>query len=242
MNDQSTVLIIEDDKAIVDLLTIHLQDQGYRTSSFRNGAEGLKAASTGGFDFVILDIMLPGLDGLSVCRKIREIDISTPILMLTAKTDEIDKIVGLEIGADDYVTKPFSIRELIARIRALQRRSEAASRKEPEAKVTELRICGDLRIHTGKRTVNGRAGPIELTTKEFDLLKVMSDHPGRAFSREELLELVWGYQYDGYLHTVNSHINRLRGKIEADPSHPVLIETVWGFGYRLAENPDGDDS
>lgn len=242
MIGQRKALIIEDDRAIVDLLVMNLQDQGYITESSRNGVQGLEMVLSGGYDLVILDIMLPGLDGLSICRKIRERDLSTPVLMLTAKTDEIDKIVGLEIGADDYVTKPFSIRELIARIRALQRRAEARNEKETDLGLPSVRQMGGISIDIDRRSTQGRSGTIDLTTKEFDLLRVMSDHPGRAFSREELLEMVWGYQYEGYLHTVNSHINRLRAKIEDDPAHPQIVETVWGFGYRLADGGKDDES
>ena len=233
MSPPRKALIIEDDGAIIDLIRMHLGDQGYETTSFRNGSEGLEIALSNRFDLIILDIMLPGLDGLSICRKIRERDEGTPILMLTAKTDEIDKIVGLEVGADDYVTKPFSIRELIARVRALQRRAEARNNPE-KSSAPRISEFGELRIDAEQRIVQVRGEKVDLTAKEFDLLKVMGDQPGRAFTREELLEQVWGYRYGGYSHTVNSHINRLRSKIEADPASPDFIKTVWGFGYRLA--------
>jgi DNA-binding response OmpR family regulator len=197
-------------------------------------------ALSGKFDIILLDLMLPGLDGLSVCRKIREQDSSIPILMLTAKSDEVDKIVGLEIGADDYITKPFSIRELIARIRAALRRRDTNREDAPDSSTRTERCFGPLCIDLERRLAHSAGRKLELTAKEFDLLAALSEHPGKAFTRQELLEQVWGYQYQGYSHTVNSHINRLRSKIETDPTHPLIIETVWGYGYRLAGgNVDG---
>ena len=234
MNAPPTILILEDDAAIVDILNLHLRDQGYETTSCSNGADGLLKALEGNFDLFLLDLMLPGLDGLSVCRRIREQNRTTPILMLTAKSDEIDKIVGLEVGADDYITKPFSIRELTARIRAALRRSEKFRIDTPEPVTGTVRQIGSMSIDIERRLFYIGETKIDLTSKEFDLLALLSDHPGKAFTRQELLEQVWGYQYQGYSHTVNSHINRLRAKIEQDPSHPQVIETVWGYGYRLA--------
>jgi len=175
-----------------------------------------------------------------VCRRIRESDSRLPVLILSAKSDEVDKIVGLEIGADDYITKPFSVRELVERVRAMLRRarSEPSSNKERETQ----RRFGRLEIDTERRIVSIAGETVELTAKEFDLLVTLSDQPGRAFSRQELLELVWGYHYAGYSHTVNSHINRLRAKIEPDPAKPKYIETVWGFGYRLATDYSGESA
>ena len=178
--------------------------------------------------------MLPELDGLEVCKRIRTQDPYLPILMLTAKAEELDKVLGLELGADDYLTKPFSIRELIARVKALFRRIEVEQESRRRDATQPLRY-GDLTLEPEKRKVTLRDQTIELTAKEFDLLMLFAQHPGRAYSRQELLDLVWGYQYAGYSHTVNTHINRLRSKIEDDPSAPRYIKTVWGLGYRFAE-------
>jgi DNA-binding response OmpR family regulator len=178
--------------------------------------------------------MLPGMSGTEVCRQLREKERTTPILMLTAKSEERDKVLGLDLGADDYVTKPFSIRELLARVRALLRRVELDQPEEAPAEIA----FGDLVIEPAKRKVQVAGENVELTAKEFDLLNLFAQHPGRAFSRQELLDKVWGYQYAGYSHTVNSHINRLRSKIETDPSAPRYVQTVWGVGYRFAEEGD----
>jgi DNA-binding response OmpR family regulator len=194
-------------------------------------------ALKGDYRLVILDLMLPGLDGLEVCKRIRKERDTLPILMLTARSEEFDKVLGLELGADDYLTKPFSIRELVARIKAIVRRSSrsGAGAAAPTAAAIEIH---DLSIHLEKRRVIQEDRTIELTPKEFDLLVLFASHPGRVFTRDELLNQVWGYQFEGYGHTVNSHINRLRSKIERDPSEPELITTVWGVGYRFAE-PEG---
>jgi DNA-binding response OmpR family regulator len=175
--------------------------------------------------------MLPGLNGFDVCRKIRESS-KTPVLMLTARSEEVDKVLGLELGADDYITKPFSIREFLARVKAVIRRTESFSGSGGEG--DEQILHGELRIELDKRLVFVSERPVELTAKEFDLLVLFARNPGRAYNRQQLLDLVWGYQFEGYQHTVNSHINRLRGKIELDPSDPKYIQTVWGFGYRFA--------
>lgn len=241
MSSAASILILEDDTAIVDLITMHLGDHGYKTTSSQNGVEGLTLARSGSFDLIILDIMLPGLDGLSICRQIRSENSRTPILMLTAKSDEVDRIVGLEIGADDYITKPFSVRELVARVRAMLRRMETLHVEPTRRQSGSTRQIGNITIDLEKRIVQSGGQKIDLTPKEFDLLAVLSEHPGKAFSRQELLELVWGYRYTGYSHTVNSHINRLRAKIEEDPAKPVFVETVWGFGYRLAGEKTGEE-
>lgn len=230
----STILIIEDDADIANLLDIHLGDLGYQTETASDGTTGLERALSGTHALVILDLMLPGLDGLEVCKRLRAEHRTLPILMLTAKSEELDKVLGLELGADDYLTKPFSIRELMARVKALFRRIEIEqTRTQPASK--EVLAFGDLQVHPLKRKVLLRDQTLELTAKEFDLLLLFARHPGRAYNRQELLDLVWGYQYAGYSHTVNSHINRLRSKIEADPSDPRYIQTVWGVGYRFAE-------
>ncbi len=239
MAGAETVLIIEDDPDIADVVAVNLRDLGLRAERAVDGRTGLQKALEGGYALVILDLMLPGLDGRSVCTRIRERDPRTPILMLTAKSEEIDRVVGLEIGADDYVTKPFSVRELVARVKALLRRAQAEREGGPAAGANPSaapRISiGKLALDFEKRRVTLAGRTVELTVKEFDLLALLARHPGRAFSRAELLDLVWGYQFEGYEHTVNSHINRLRGKIERDPGRPVYLRTVWGIGYRFAE-------
>jgi len=185
---------------------------------------------------IILDLMLPGMDGLEICRRIRNHAHYTPILMLTSKTSELDRVLGLEVGADDYVSKPFSIRELMARVKAQFRRGEALQDSNEET--GSIRQAGDLVIDVDKRRVTLAEKQIDLTAKEFDLLLQFVDHPGRVYSRMQLLDTVWGYGHEGYEHTVNSHINRLRGKIEADPAHPTYILTVWGVGYKFNDSLD----
>jgi DNA-binding response OmpR family regulator len=234
MRDEKNALIIEDDDNLSDLLALHLADLGYTAERAYRGDEGLKKGLSRVYKLIILDLMLPGLDGFSICRQLRRKDWKTPIIMLTAKTDEIDKIIGLEIGADDYITKPFSTRELTARIKAVTRRTE-----EPKAvQDGEVLVFGNLKIDEKKRLVTVNDAPVELTAKEYDLLVKLAKNPGRPFTREQLLSSVWGYQYEGYSHTVNSHINRLRNKIERDPSAPEHIKTVWGYGYRFSENQE----
>lgn len=239
MDRNNTVLIIEDDPDIVDLLSLHLQDLGYTADRAVNGKEGLRKALDGEYILVILDLMLPGMDGLTICRKLREEKRYTPILMLTAKAEELDKIIGLELGADDYITKPFNTRELIARIKAIIRRVEQMEGKPVKEAVSAPLRFGQLTIDTVKRQVLISDQQVELTTKEFDLLVLLASNPGQAFSRQQLLSQVWGYQYEGYSHTVNSHINRLRSKIERDAAQPEYVKTVWGFGYRFAEIEEG---
>ncbi len=231
---EATILVIEDDPDIADLLKIHLSDLGYAVDRAADGKTGLEKALQGNHVLVILDLMLPELDGLEVCKRIRAQNPYLPILMLTAKAEELDKVLGLELGADDYLTKPFSLRELIARVKALFRRIEIEQESRQRDTAQPLRF-GDLIVDPEKRKVTLRDHTIELTAKEFDLLMLFAQHPGRAYSRQELLDLVWGYQYAGYSHTVNTHINRLRSKIEDDPSAPRYVKTVWGLGYRFAE-------
>jgi DNA-binding response OmpR family regulator len=180
--------------------------------------------------------MLPGTDGFDICKRLRAQNQSTPVLMITAKTEEVDKVLGLELGADDYITKPFSIREVLARVKAIFRRVEVDQREAGRSPDEPIRV-GNLRVEPEKRKVTRDGETIDLTSKEFDLLLLFVKNPGRAYSRQELLDEVWGYQYSGYSHTVNTHINRLRNKIEPDPSEPTYVKTVWGVGYRFAE-PD----
>lgn len=229
------VLVIEDDLNIAELVGIHLKDLNCEVTCIHEGKKGLLSAFDNAFDLIILDIMLPELDGVEICRRLRAEKILTPILMLTARTHEIDKVLGLETGADDYLTKPFSIRELIARVKAIFRRMEMGSSENRTGKKAEVIPCGNLQIDMDKRKVMKNKGRIELTPKEFDLLVLLAKNPGRTYSRERILNLVWGYEFEGYEHTVNSHINRLRAKIEENLSHPKYILTTWGVGYRFAD-------
>jgi DNA-binding response OmpR family regulator len=233
MATMTSILLVEDDPDIASLLDLHLSDEGYDVDIVTEGNEGLERALSEEYALVILDIMLPGMDGFDICREIRAEKRSLPILMLTAKTEEIDKVLGLELGADDYITKPFSIREVLARVKAIFRRIEydQEAARQPEQQIT----IADLVVDPEKRKVMLRGDTLELTNKEFDLLLLFVQHPGKAYSRQELLDEVWGYQYSGYSHTVNTHINRLRNKIEDDPSDPHYVKTVWGVGYRFAE-------
>ena len=229
------VLVVEDDESIVDLLTIHLEDLGFDVFSEDHGVLGLGKAQNEDFDLIILDIMLPGMDGMEICKRIRMEDRVTPIMMLTSRSEELDKVLGLELGADEYITKPFSIREFIARVKAIFRRMEVdAESSAPKAAPTAINI-ESLSIDSEKRRVTLNGQSIELTAKEFDLLYLFASHPGKAYSRQQLLDLIWGYQFSGYEHTVNSHINRLRSKIEKDPADPRYIQTVWSVGYRFVD-------
>ncbi|WP_127132078.1 response regulator transcription factor [Pseudoflavitalea rhizosphaerae] len=229
------VLIIEDDPDIVELLNIHLLDLGCAVMTAGSGQEGLSAFSGSQFDLIILDIMLPGISGLEVCRKIRQSDRQTPVLMLTARSEEIDKVMGLEIGADDYLTKPFSIREFIARVKVIFRRNEERSISPQEEKSDSRISYGNLEIDIEKRKVTLANTRVDLSPREFELLALLASNPGTSYSRKRLLNLVWGYDFEGYEHTVNSHINRLRGKIETDVANPKFILTTWGVGYRFNE-------
>jgi two-component system, OmpR family, alkaline phosphatase synthesis response regulator PhoP len=234
------VLIIEDDADIADLLELHLKDLDLSLDRADDGEFGLQKALENDYELVILDLMLPKLNGLDVCKGIREKKKSLPILMLTAKSEEFDKVLGLELGADDYLTKPFSIRELIARIKAIIRRVNAVIEDQVSSDIKELSF-GPLIINMEKRKVLLNGISIELTAKEFDLLALFASNPGKAYTRENLLNIVWGYQFTGYEHTVNSHINRLRAKIENDPANPKFIKTVWGVGYKFAEHEDFEE-
>jgi two-component system alkaline phosphatase synthesis response regulator PhoP len=226
------VLVIEDDKDIAELISIHLTDLVCEIKHCANGESGLAMAIDESFELIILDIMLPGIDGLEVCKKLRAQEIITPILMLTAKSEEIDKVLGLEIGADDYLTKPFSIREFVARVKAILRRQRIHEKVGDQIISNTLRV-ESLVIDQNKRKVKLDGNRVELTPKEYDLLILLATHPGKSYSREDLLNLIWGYEFSGYEHTVNSHINRLRSKIESDFSKPRYILTTWGVGYRF---------
>jgi DNA-binding response OmpR family regulator len=216
---------------------MNIEDLGLQTKQVHDGETGLHHAMLGVYDLVILDVMMPKMDGITVCKKIRENDSFTPILMLTAKAEEIDRVLGLELGADDYMTKPFSMRELAARVKALLRRSQAVrppSTDEQESEDDKVQI-GDLLMDFKKHRTLINGAELDLTVKEFELLGLFVRNPGRAYSRADLLNLVWGYNFEGYEHTVNTHINRIRNKIESDPANPRYLLTVWGIGYRFAE-------
>ncbi|MFT7560392.1 MAG: DNA-binding response OmpR family regulator [Flavobacteriales bacterium] len=226
------VLVIEDQDDIGALIAVNLESLNYEITRASTGTDGYQKASSERFDLILLDIMLPGMDGLEVCKKLRQESNYTPILMLTAKKSEADRVVGLEVGADDYLTKPFSVRELQARAKALLRR--VAFMSDTEDKDDGDEICIDaLKIYKSKREVIMAGKNIALTAKEFDLLLYLAVYPGKVFTREQLLNAVWGYQHSGYEHTVNSHINRLRAKLEQDPANPKYVLTVWGVGYKF---------
>lgn len=229
------VLVVEDDSNIIDLLEIHLKDLDCELERALRGDDGLRIGLAGRFDLIVLDLMLPGIDGLEVCRQLRGKEVHTPILMLTAKTEEIDKVLGLEMGADDYMTKPFSVREFIARVKAIFRRQERLRTKTASFEGARLLVLEELSIDLDKRKVMLHGQRVELSPKEFDLLSLLASSPGKSYDRGKILNLVWGYDFDGYEHTVNSHINRLRGKIEPDLQHPKFILTTWGVGYRFNE-------
>lgn len=226
------VLLVEDDLHITELVSIHLKDMECEVSAETTGTAGATRALNESFDLIILDIMLPGVDGIEILRQLRAEKISTPVLMLTAKSEEIDKVLGLETGADDYMTKPFSVREFIARVKAIFRRTKF-NESEEEGSAGEILTFDNLTINLQKRKVSLDNEKVELTPKEFDMLLLMARKPGRIFSRNDLLNQVWGYNYEGYEHTVNSHINRLRNKIEKDPNEPIFILTSWGVGYKF---------
>ncbi|TAM10745.1 MAG: response regulator transcription factor [Nevskiaceae bacterium] len=230
------ILCVEDNPDIGKLLTTILGDAGYRVDWVADGHQALERWPQAAL--ILLDLMLPGIDGLSVCREIRKQDAAVPLIMLTAKAGTQDVVRGLEIGADDYITKPFDSRILLARVQALLRR-RGGMPGGPDALAEQAPIvCGDLVIHSSRHRVTLGGRVLALTAKEFALLALFARHPGRAFSRGELLNRVWGPEFDGFDHTVNTHINRLRGKIENDPGRPCHIHTVWGVGYRFDDAPD----
>jgi len=231
-----SALIIEDDPNLAELVQLHLRDVSLSADIADDGVTGFEMFKQGEYALVVLDIMLPRKDGLAVCRDIRRLPGYVPILMLTAKSTELDRVRGLETGADDYLTKPFSVRELVARARALLRRVDALTPESSNGTDDGVIERGSMRIDVGKRQVNVDGEDVALTAKEFDLLTHFARNPGQVFNRVQLLDQVWGYNHEGYEHTVNSHINRLRAKIESDPAKPSYILTVWGVGYKFAEN------
>ena len=226
------ILIIEDDPEIIKLLEIHLTDLIYSTAKAMDGEVGLQMALKNDYDLILLDLTLPTIDGVEICKQVRSKK-NTPIIMLTAKSEEIDRVLGLEMGADDYITKPFSIRELLARVKAVMRRTSAS--KDENANSFVISAEG-LLIDIDKRKVVLEDKRVELSPKEFELLVLMASNPGRNYTRTELLDMIWGYNFEGYEHTVNSHINRLRAKIESDMANPTYILTTWGVGYKFNED------
>lgn len=231
------VLLVEDDAHIADLLTLHLRDEGLEVMHCARGDDGLRQLERGGWDALVLDIMLPGVDGLEICRRARAMARYTPIIIISARSSEVQRILGLEIGADDYLAKPFSVLELVARVKALLRRVEALA-QNARLESGSLTIAG-LAMDPVARDARLHGARLDLTPREFDLLYFFARQPGKVFSRMDLLNAVWGYQHEGYEHTVNTHINRLRAKIETDPAQPARILTVWGRGYKFAEAGEG---
>ena len=233
-----SILVAEDQADIRDLLVMNLRNAAYEVTAVADGVAALESQREHASDLLILDLMMPGLDGLEVCKSLRARGRTAPILMLTAKSTELDRVLGLELGADDYLTKPFSLAELLARVKALLRRAELlrAAQANAQAQPSLLRN-GHLEIAPAKRSVRYRGGLLDFTALEYDLLLYFAQHPGDVFSRAQLLDAVWGYSHDGYEHTVTTHINRLRAKLEADPMRPELILTVRGAGYKMREAP-----
>ncbi|WP_349604970.1 response regulator transcription factor [Cupriavidus sp. DF5525] len=225
------VLVIEDDADIAELVRLQVSGLSCDVKVINHGRAGLEEALSRPYDLVILDLMLPGADGLEICRRLRAEPRYTPILMLTARSTELDRVLGLEMGADDYLTKPFSVLELTARVKAIFRLVDTLANPPADGRRT-VQVKG-LHIDIDKREVSVRGTPICLTAKEFQLLLYFASNPGRVFSRAQLLDQVWGYSHSGYEHTVSSHINRLRAKIELDPNEPEYIQTVWGVGYKF---------
>ena len=238
-----TILIVDDEKPIVDILVYNLQKEGYETLEARDGEEAVEIALDKKPDLILLDIMLPKMDGLAVCKRIRH-SLNVPILMLSAKDEEIDKILGLELGADDYVTKPFSVRELMARVKANLRKMDVAtevnsseSKKQKEVNTNRLEV-GDLALDLDKFEVRVRGDVVDLTLREFEVLKYLAKQPGQVITREILLEKVWGYEYYGDIRTVDVTVRRIREKIELDTSNPKILVTKRGVGYYLSTNKD----
>ena len=226
------VLVVDDEKLIVKGIRFSLEQDGMVVDCAYDGEEALKMATDHEYDMILLDVMLPKMDGFEVCQRIREFS-NMPIVMLTAKGDDMDKILGLEYGADDYITKPFNILEVKARIKAIMRRTNAGQAKEKNGKVIE---SGDLRLECESRRAFVMNKEVNLTAKEFDLLELLVNNPNKIYSRENLLNLVWGYEYPGDVRTVDVHVRRLREKIENNPSEPKYVHTKWGVGYYYYQN------
>ncbi len=234
----ATILVAEDQADIRELLVMNLRDARYEVLAVADGVAALESQNEQASDLLILDLMMPGMDGLEVCKALRARGRTTPILMLTAKSTELDRVLGLELGADDYLTKPFSLAELLARVKALLRRADMQRAAQGLAQGPPVMIRnGNLEIAPVKRSVRYLGAALDFTALEFDLLLYFAQHPGHVFSRAQLLDAVWGYTHDGYEHTVTTHINRLRAKLEADAMRPQLILTVRGAGYKMREAP-----
>ena len=237
------ILVAEDQTDIRELLVMNLRSAGYEVTAVGDGEQALARHTERASDLLILDLMMPRVDGLEVCKALRAKGSATPILMLTAKSTELDRVLGLELGADDYLTKPFSLAELLARVKALLRRAALLAAAQANAQAAGLAgqkgaaaiHNGELEILPAKRQVRCRGTLIDFTALEFELLLHFASHPGHVFSRSQLLNAVWGYTHDGYEHTVTTHINRLRAKLEADPLRPVLILTARGAGYKMRD-------
>src|SRR2546423_218811 len=228
------LLVVEDDEKILEAISEYFSRAGYNVQTAEDGLSGVQAALNDRPDAIVLDLMLPKMDGLAVCRELREKAPYIPILMLTAKDDVVDKVLGLEMGADDYITKPFSLRELEARIKSVLRRSRTSSSSDGSKDEAPI-IRGRLRIDPTRREVTIGDRQVDLTPKEFDLLRLFAANPGRVFPRKYLLEKIWDYSYEGYDRTIDSHINRLRAKIEENPENPQMVLTVWGIGYKFSD-------
>jgi DNA-binding response OmpR family regulator len=236
MEQTKRVLVVEDDLHIADLICLHLRDEQFEVVHCADGTEGMRLLQQGSWDALILDLMLPGVDGLEICRRARAMARYTPIIITSARSSEVHRILGLELGADDYLAKPFSMLELVARVKALLRRVDAMARNL-KMDAGGLNIDG-LAIDPITREVSLEGRRLDLTPREFDLLHFFARQPGKVFSRMDLLNAVWGYSHEGYEHTVNTHINRLRAKIETDPTQPARILTVWGRGYKFASSQE----
>ena len=235
MDKPPRLLVVEDDAHIAELLRMHLGDEGYAVEHAADGDRGLRLVEEQAWDLLVLDLMLPGVDGLEICKRARGLARYLPIIIISARSSEMHRILGLELGADDYLAKPFSMLELVARVKALLRRADALARN---ARLDAGALaCHGIAIDPVARTAAADGAVLDLTPREFDLLHFFARHPDRVFSRLELLDKVWGYAHEGYEHTVNTHINRLRAKIETDPAAPRRILTVWGKGYKFAARP-----
>ena len=229
------ILVVDDEELLVKGIRFNLQSEGYEVITGFTGLEALKTAKAENPDLIILDVMMPEMDGMTACQKIREFS-NVPIILLTAKVDDMDKLMGFDCGADDYITKPFNILELKARVRALLRRSNATAAMQKEsARGSNMLSKGDIALDTEKRQAFKNGVAVELTMKEYDLIEFFMKKPGKVFSRENLLDLVWGYDYQGDIRTVDVHIRRLREKLEPNPASPAYILTKWGVGYYFAD-------
>ena len=222
------ILVVDDEKVLVKGIKFNLENEGYEVEVGYDGEQAVELARNGAFDLIILDLMMPKIDGLQACMRIREFS-NVPVIMLTARSEDTDKIIGFECGADDYITKPFNILELKARIRAIVRRAGSAAQKDKSTRLTQ----GHIVLDTDERSAYKDGTAVDLTAKEFDLMELLMRNPGRVYSRENLLNIVWGYEYAGEYRTVDVHVRRLREKLELDPANPEYILTKWGVGYYL---------